>query len=62
MAKHEEMDLLVNDLIDVDEEDLAAEAMIEMDNLKALSEDINNLIASPTSLWKQFRSKYMLNR
>lgn len=59
MAKHEEMDLLVNDLIDVDEEDLAAEAMIEMDNLKALSEDINNLIASPTSLWKQFRSKYM---
>jgi hypothetical protein len=41
MAKHQEMDLLVNDLIDIDEEDLAAEAMIEMDNLKALSDDIN---------------------
>ncbi|CAD8081158.1 unnamed protein product [Paramecium primaurelia] len=59
IAKNQEMDILVNELIDQDEEDLAAEVMLEMDNLQTLEKDLNALNQKTN---QEFRKKYMKNR
>ncbi|CAD8084096.1 unnamed protein product [Paramecium sonneborni] len=59
-AKNEEMDILVNELIDHDEENLAGEAMIQMDYLQELLQDLNNLNKDLSN--QEFRKKYIKNK